>query len=76
MPEIQFQRPAPEVELSTKDARSRGIANGDEVVVGSNGSLRELRARLSRTLRPGTVRIADEHAEGLQQRVEVSKPDA
>ena len=76
VPEIQFQRPAPEVELSMKDARSRGIANGDEVVVGSNGSLRELRARLSRTLRPGTVRIADEHAEGLQQRVEVSKPDA
>ena len=74
MPEIQFQRPAPEVELSAKDARKLGIANGDEVVVGSNGSSRELRARLSRTLRPGTVRIAEEHAEGLQPQVEVSKP--
>ena len=73
VPEIQFQRPAPEVELSAKDARSRGIANGDEVIVGSNGSSRELRARLNKTLRPGTVRIADEHAEGLQPRVEVSK---
>jgi NADH-quinone oxidoreductase subunit G len=73
VPEIQFQRPAPEVELSAKDARKLGISNGDEVVVGSNGSSRELRARLSRTLRPGTVRIAEEHAEGLQPQVEVSK---
>ena len=73
VPEIQFQRPAPEVELSAKDARKLGIANGDEVVVGSNGSSRELRARLSGTLRPGTVRIAEEHAEGLQPQVEVSK---
>jgi hypothetical protein len=44
--------------------------------VGSNGSSRELRARLSRMLRPGTVRIAEEHAEGLQLRVEVSKASA
>jgi NADH-quinone oxidoreductase subunit G len=73
VPEIQFQRPALEVELSAKDARSRGIANGDQVVVGSNGSSREFRARLSRTVRAGTVRIADEHAEGLQPQVEVSK---
>jgi NADH-quinone oxidoreductase subunit G len=73
VPEIQFQRPAPEVELSAKDARKLGITNGDEVIVGSNGSSRELRARLSRTLRPGTVRIAEEHAEGLQPQVEVSK---
>jgi NADH-quinone oxidoreductase subunit G len=73
VPEIQFQRPAPEVELSGKDARKLGIANGDEVVVGSNGSSRQLRAHLSRTLRPGTVRIAEEHAEGLQPQVEVSK---
>jgi predicted molibdopterin-dependent oxidoreductase YjgC len=76
VPEIQFQRPALEVELSAKDARSRGIANGDQVVVGSNGSSREFRARLSRTVRAGTVRIADEHAEGLQPQVEVSKASA
>ena len=73
VPEIQFQRPAAEVELSAKDARKLGIANGDAVTVGSNGSSRELRARLSKTLRAGTVRIADEHAEGLQPRVEVTK---
>ena len=73
VPEIQFQRPAPEVELSAKDARSLGITNGDEVIVGSNGSSSELRARLSRTLRPGTVRIAEEHAEGLLHNVEVTK---
>jgi NADH-quinone oxidoreductase subunit G len=76
VPEVQFQRPAPEVELSAKDARKLGIANGDEVVVGSNGSSRELRARLSRTLRPGTVRVAEEHAEGLQPQVEVTKSNA
>jgi anaerobic selenocysteine-containing dehydrogenase len=76
VPEIQFQRPALEVELSAKDARSRGIANGDQVVVGSNGSSRQYRARLSRTVRAGTVRIADEHAEGLHPQVEVSKPSA
>ena len=73
VPEIQFQRPALEVELSAKYARIRGIANGDQVVVGSNGSSRQYRARLSRTVRAGTVRIADEHAEGLQPQVEVSK---
>jgi len=73
VPEIQFQRPAAEVELSAKDARKLGIANGDAVTVGSNGSSRELRARLSKTLRAGTVRIADEHAEGLQPQVEVTK---
>ncbi|MDX6517525.1 MAG: NADH-quinone oxidoreductase subunit [Gaiellaceae bacterium] len=76
VPEIQFQRPAAEVELSAKDARGLGIANGDAVTVGSNGSSRELRARLSKTLRAGTVRIAEEHAEGLQPRVEVSKVSA
>jgi NADH-quinone oxidoreductase subunit G len=76
VPEIQFQRPAAEVELSAKDARRLGIANGDAVTVGSNGSSRELRARLSKTLPAGTVRIAEEHAEGLQPRVEVSKVSA
>ncbi len=73
VPEIQFQRPEAEVELSAEDARKLGISNGDEVLVGSNGSSRELRARLNRQLRPGTVRIAEEHAEGLQPHVEVEK---
>jgi predicted molibdopterin-dependent oxidoreductase YjgC len=73
VPEIQFQRPRAEIELSAEDARSRGIATGDEVIVGSNGTSRTLRARLNRQLGRGTVRIADENAEGLAPQVEVSK---
>jgi NADH-quinone oxidoreductase subunit G len=74
VPEIQFQRPRAEIELSTDDARSRGISTGDEVVVGSNGTSRTLRARLNRRLARGTVRLADEFAEGLAPQVEVRKP--
>jgi NADH-quinone oxidoreductase subunit G len=72
-PDLQFQRPYPEIELPEEDARSRGIANGDSVTVRANGTSVTLRARLSRELRSGVVRIADEHAGDLQPRVEVSK---
>jgi NADH dehydrogenase/NADH:ubiquinone oxidoreductase subunit G len=72
-PELQFQRPRPEVELSRDDARSRGIANGDTVTVSSNGTSVELRARLTRELPRGTVRIAREHAVDLHPTVEVRK---
>jgi predicted molibdopterin-dependent oxidoreductase YjgC len=73
VPELQFQRPAPEVELAADDARSREIANGDAVTVSSNGTSTQLRARLNRRLARGVVRIADEHARGLEARVEVAK---
>jgi anaerobic selenocysteine-containing dehydrogenase len=72
MPQLQFQRPRPEVELAYVDAQGRRIASGDAVVVGQNGSGRELTARVNRRLRPGVVRIADEHAAGLGQTVEVT----
>jgi hypothetical protein len=42
--------------------------------VGTNGTSRELVARVNRRLRDGVVRIADEHATGLEGRVEVTKP--
>ncbi len=71
--ELQFQRPEREVELAEQDARSRGISNGDEVTVRSNGTSITLRARLSRELRSGVVRIAEEHAGDLQPSVEVAK---
>jgi NADH-quinone oxidoreductase subunit G len=71
-PELQFQRPQAEVELSSEDARKRKIRNGDEVTVQSNGTSVTLRARLSRDLRPGVVRIAEEHAGDLQPNVELS----
>jgi len=73
VPELQFQRPQAEVELSRADARARGIRNGDEIAVGSNGTSLRLRARLSRELRAGVVRIADEHAGELRGRVEITK---
>jgi NADH-quinone oxidoreductase subunit G len=73
IPELQFQRPEAEVELSEHDARARGIANGDEVTIRSNGTSVKLRARLSRELRAGVVRIAEEHAGELQPQVELSR---
>ena len=72
VPELQFQRPGPEVEISRDDARRLGIANGQTVSIRSNGTSLELRARLTRDVSEGVVRIADEHAGGLEGRVEVS----
>ncbi|HEU4451127.1 MAG TPA: molybdopterin-dependent oxidoreductase [Gaiellaceae bacterium] len=74
--QLQFQRPAGEVELARDDALTRGIAAGETVRVTANGSRRELRARLSRRLRTGVVRIAAEHAEGFENRVQVERVDA
>ena len=70
---LAFQRPAPEIELAHADAQARGIASGDAVTVGLNGSSRALRASVSRRLRPGVARIAAEHARGLGPTVEVTK---
>ena len=72
--ELQFQRPEPEIELAAADARKQGIATGDTVRVGRNGTSIELRARVSRSLRAGTARVAREHAGGLGDMVEVTKP--
>jgi len=74
VPELGFQRPERAVELSAADAASRGIANGDSVVVRSNGTSVDLRARVNRKLIDGVVRVADEHAGDLHPAVEVAKP--
>jgi anaerobic selenocysteine-containing dehydrogenase len=73
VPELQFQRPAAEVELARADAARLGVASGDTVRVSHNGTSVELRAHLSRTLAEGVVRIADEHAGALEQSVEVTR---
>jgi NADH-quinone oxidoreductase subunit G len=73
VPELQFQRPAAEVELAQEDAERRQIAAGDVVSVRSNGTSIELRARISRKLAAGTVRVAEEHAGELHRDVEVVK---
>ena len=72
-PELQFQRPPAEVELAAADAEQRQIAAGETVSVRSNGTSLRLRARISRGLPAGTVRIADEHAADLHREVEVVK---
>jgi NADH-quinone oxidoreductase subunit G len=73
IPELQFQRPGAEVTLSRQDADARGIANGDEVEISSNGTSVTLRARIEQELRAGVVQIAEEHAGDLQPSVEVAK---
>jgi predicted molibdopterin-dependent oxidoreductase YjgC len=73
VPELQFHRPLPEVEVSSADARVRGITTGDAVKVSSNGTSVELRARVNKKLREGVVRIPDEFARDLRKGVEVSK---
>ncbi len=72
VPELQFQRPDPEVELTPADAERLGISKGAEVNVRSNGTSVRLRARLADDLAAGAVRIAEPHAEGLEGFVEVT----
>jgi NADH-quinone oxidoreductase subunit G len=71
--ELDFQRPQPEAELSMEDARSLGVQNGEEITIRSNGTSVRLRARLSRELRPGVVRISEGFAEDLKPTVEISR---
>jgi NADH-quinone oxidoreductase subunit G len=73
VPELRFQRPVPEIELSDGEATRRGVASGDIVLVRSNGTSVELRARVNRRLVDGVARIADEHAGELHAAVEVVK---
>ena len=72
IPELQFQRPEPEIELSPVDAERLGISNGRDVTVRSNGTTATLRARLAGDLAEGAARIAEEFAGGLEHRVEVA----
>ncbi len=71
--ELEFQRPEREVELSAADADRRGIVSGDAVLVRSNGTSVELRARVNRKLVEGVARVAAEHAGDLHPSVEVVK---
>jgi NADH-quinone oxidoreductase subunit G len=73
VPELQFQRPRAELELSSGDAEQRTIVSGDPVLVRSNGTALALRARVNRRLAEGVARIAEEHAGELHGLVEVVK---
>jgi NADH dehydrogenase/NADH:ubiquinone oxidoreductase subunit G len=71
-PELQFQRPEGEIQIAPADAQARGVVNGATVTVSSNGTSLELRARITRELAPGIVRVARDHAGDLHATVEVS----
>jgi NADH-quinone oxidoreductase subunit G len=73
VPELQFQRPAPEIELSARDARRLGVKRGDPVQVRSNGTSVELRTAINKRLKAGVARIAEDHARDLHPTVEVTK---
>jgi predicted molibdopterin-dependent oxidoreductase YjgC len=71
-PELQFQRPGGDVQISRADAKARGIRHGQNVTVSSNGTSVELRAQIARDLAAGTVRVAAPDAGDLHAIVEVS----
>jgi NADH-quinone oxidoreductase subunit G len=71
--ELAFLRPQRHLEISTADAERRSISSGDQVVVRSNGTSVELRARVNRRLVEGVARVAEDHAEDLHAEVEVVK---
>src|SRR5262245_34802381 len=73
VPELQFQRPELEIELSARDAEVRHISTGEEVVVRSNGASVTLRARVNKQLVQGVVRGAEEHVRMLEGAVEISQ---
>jgi predicted molibdopterin-dependent oxidoreductase YjgC len=70
-PELQFQRPTGDVQISRADAAARGIRHGQKVTVSSNGTSVELRAQIARDLAAGTVRVAAPDAGDLHAIVEV-----
>ena len=72
IPELQFQRPSSEIELSAADAKKIGARAGSTVNVRSNGTAVELRARVNKDLVKGVARSSVEHAQGLGTHVEVS----
>jgi anaerobic selenocysteine-containing dehydrogenase len=70
-PELEFQKPDAEIQLSRDDAKARGIKNGQTVTVSSNGTSVELRARIAKDVQAGVVRVARDHARDLHAFVEV-----
>jgi NADH-quinone oxidoreductase subunit G len=73
VPELDFQRPSAEVELSAADAQRLKVTSGQVVNVRSNGTTVELRARVSRDLRAGSARVPADHARGLGTHVEIAR---
>jgi NADH-quinone oxidoreductase subunit G len=73
VPQLSFQRPRPQVELSRADASNKGIASGDVVTLRSGGASVRLEARINRDLVAGAVRVPAEFVRELGARVEISR---
>jgi NADH-quinone oxidoreductase subunit G len=73
VPELQFQRPQPEVEISEAEAKRRGIETGDEVTLTGGGATVTVRARVNRKLREGIARIPREFAGEVRGTVDISR---
>ena len=73
VPELQFQRPEPVIELSARDAGTRNISTGEEVVVRSNGTADRASRTVNKSLVGGAVRAAEEHVRELDRAVEVTR---
>jgi predicted molibdopterin-dependent oxidoreductase YjgC len=66
IPELEFQRPGAEIELSRADARAREIKNGDIVTVSQNGTSLELRARVTERVREGVAAVPSTESGALR----------
>jgi NADH-quinone oxidoreductase subunit G len=66
VPQLHFQRPAAEVGISRADAGDRGIRDGDEVTVGSNGTSATFRARVRDDVHRGIVLVPEQQAGALR----------
>jgi NADH-quinone oxidoreductase subunit G len=73
VPQLEFQRPRPEVELSPAEASNKGIAAGDLVRLRSGRASVRLAARINPDLVAGVARAPAEHVRQLGTRVEISR---
>jgi NADH-quinone oxidoreductase subunit G len=73
VPELQFQRPRPEIELSPADASNKGIAPGHLVRLRSGRTSLQLAARINPDLAPGVLRASEELVRELGARAEISR---
>jgi NADH dehydrogenase/NADH:ubiquinone oxidoreductase subunit G len=67
VPNLQFQRPNGDVELSHADAERLGIVDGAQVTVRTSGTTAQLRARVRRDLRSGVVLVPEGAAADLSE---------
>jgi NADH-quinone oxidoreductase subunit G len=71
VPELEFQRARPEVELSPADASNKGIASGELVTLRSGRTSIQLTAQVNRRLVAGVARAPEEFVRDLATRVEI-----